>query len=547
MTGSPRLALLLAGAGRLRLLAWPLAVAVLLGATGASVAGLYDDAASRRAYAASLAAADILTAIGGASGGLGQLGGIIANEMASMAIPLLALAGLLLAIAATRGEEDAGRTELLTARPLGRLAPLTAGAATVTGSLVVLAALCLGVLAILGVPPVGAEAGTRGPADGGALVYVLSLLAYGLLFAGVGFVSAELARDAHTARAMALAVFAASYLVRAGVNGSGRGVAAGGEEIGLSWITPVGWLDAVAPFGAMRWAPLVALAGAAGLLMALAMVLRSRRDLGSGLIASRPGRTAARPSLGTPLGLAWRLARSSVLGWGIAALAFAVLMGSQLPAWIGALRASEAMIEAMGMQADASTITRMTLSLCAMLGAVAGISILGGLTSEERSEQLSLLLSRPVPRWRIWGAWTAVAIASGVGITAVSGAAYAASGRLALAGDEHLDAFSIPDAALATAVQLVPVALLIALATLRAGWSGRPLWPTWALIGVLAALLLVGPSLDLPDVVLTLAPFSAEGAVPVDDPVPAAIVAELALAAVACTAGGLRCTRRDLR
>lgn len=547
MTGTLRCALALARAGRMRLLVWPLAMAALAVMTAVSIDEFYAEPASRAAYAAALEMADVMTALGGASGGLAQLGGIIANELAIMVLPAVAIAGVMLAVASTRAEEDAGRTELVTARPVAHRAPLLGAFAPVTASLLLLAALIVGAMTLVGVPLIGAEDGIAGPADGGALGYGMALAAYGLLFSGVGFVVAELARDARSARMTGLAVVALAYLVRVGVNGAGRGVTAGDDAVGLSWITPVGWFDAVAPFAHMRWSPLLVLAAAALALHVLAIVLRGQRDLGAGLIAARPGPVAAPRRLGTPLGLAWRLARGSLLGWLLGVVALAALMGSQLPAWIGALQQSEAMLELMGMDADASAVTNMTMAFSALLAASAGIGRIGALAEEEDSERLALTLSRPVGRVRLWSASVGVALAGAAGILIVAGLVYAATGWVALQGDEGaLDAFSVPDTILATAVLLAPTLLLVALAAAWTGWTGRSPWPAWALLGASAAILFLGPGLDLPEIVIGTAPLSAVGSVPVDDPVWGAVAVEAVLAAAAVVLGALRFARRDV-
>lgn len=547
MTGALRCALALARAGRMRLLAWPLAMAALAVMTALSIEEFYAEPESRSAYAAALEMADVMTALGGASGGLAQLGGMIANELAIMVLPAVAIAGVMLAIASTRAEEDAGRTELVTARPVAHRAPLLGAFVPVAVSLVLLAALVVAAMALADVPLIGPEPGIEGPADGGALGYGLALAAYSLLFAGVGFVAAELARDARSARMTGLAVVVLAYLVRVGVNGAGRGVVAGDEAVGLSWITPVGWFDAVAPFERMRWVPLIVLAATALALHVLAVVLRGRRDLGAGIIAERPGPVSAPRRLGTPLGLAWRLARGTMLGWLLGVVALAALMGSQLPAWIGALQQSEAMLELMGMSADASAVTNMTMAFSALLAASAGIGRIGALAEEESSERLALALSRPVGRVRLWSASAGVALLGAAGILVASGLVYAVTGWAALRGDDgKLDAFSVPDAALATAVLLAPTLLLVALAAAWTGWTGRSPWPAWALLGASAAILFLGPGLDLPDVVMDVAPLSAVGSVPVDDPVRGAVVVELLLAAAAVVLGAVRFARRDV-
>ena len=59
--------------------------------------------------------------------------------------------------------------------------------------------------------------------------------------------------------------------------------------------------------------------------------LSARRDLGAGLLPSRPGPPHARPSLLGPLGLAWRLQRGVFAGWAAALIVVGVAYGAVAP------------------------------------------------------------------------------------------------------------------------------------------------------------------------------------------------------------------------
>ena len=60
--------------------------------------------------------------------------------------------------------------------------------------------------------------------------------------------------------------------------------------------------------------------------------LEARRDFGAGLLAERPGRAGAPPRYATPLGLALRLQRGPIIGWTIAVVLGALLIGSVVKA-----------------------------------------------------------------------------------------------------------------------------------------------------------------------------------------------------------------------
>jgi ABC-2 type transport system permease protein len=64
------------------------------------------------------------------------------------------------------------------------------------------------------------------------------------------------------------------------------------------------------------------------LLIAIAYALVTRRDLGAGLLPASLGPATAKPSLRSPLALAWRMHSGSLLGWTIVAALFGLFIGS---------------------------------------------------------------------------------------------------------------------------------------------------------------------------------------------------------------------------
>ena len=66
-------------------------------------------------------------------------------------------------------------------------------------------------------------------------------------------------------------------------------------EPGLSWLSPIGWYQAMAAFADLTWWPiLLPLAAASGLVWT-ALRLFEHRDVGSGLWSARPGPAIAVP------------------------------------------------------------------------------------------------------------------------------------------------------------------------------------------------------------------------------------------------------------
>ena len=128
----------------------------------------------------------------------------------------------------------------------------------------------------------------------------------GLTFTGVALVAAQLTDGARAMYGITGAVIAVSYALRAIGDVS---------DNGLSWLSPIGWGQAMHPFSGERWWPALLPVVASVALVGAALALFVRRDVGSGLWPSRPGPGRASSRLLGTLGLAWRLQRGSIIGW----------------------------------------------------------------------------------------------------------------------------------------------------------------------------------------------------------------------------------------
>jgi ABC-2 type transport system permease protein len=239
-------------------------------------------------------------------------GGLLAWRTALQSAVLIGPASLLFIIRHTRTEEESGRRELLGSTVVGRYAPLTAALCVVLGANLAIAGLIAAGVAAIGLPLAG------------AIALGLSAAATGWVFAAVGGVVAQLTQSPGPARGLGLAAFAVAYVMR--IAGD-----AGGEQSArywLNWLTPLGWLRLTRAFAGERWWVFGLFAGLVAALVLVAFALSARRDLGAGLLPQRLGPASASPGLRTPLALAWRLHRGSLLAWTAGALLFGTLLGS---------------------------------------------------------------------------------------------------------------------------------------------------------------------------------------------------------------------------
>ncbi len=439
---------------------------------------------------------------------------------------LAALMSILLVVRHTRLEEQTGRAELVRADRVGRSAPLTATVlvaviTNVVGGLLVFVMLV----------------GYAGFAVQGSLVFAAAIAATGLAFAGVTTITVQLSQYARAAAGMAGGVLGLAYLLRAGGDMGAQG------GTGLSWTSPLAWPQQTAPFVLDRWWPLALSLGFAVVTTATGFVLSERRDLGASWLATRPGSAEGTESLGTPLGLALRLQRSGILGWGISlaigGLAFGAYADAMLDAF-GELPDVYAELFGGGDQLLAGYLAYMAVFMAYLVAAFA-VTAVQGLRSEETGGRLEPVLATPVGRWTWLGSNLAVIAGAVVVMMAVAGF-FSGVGAALVTGDvRHLWELTV-----AHLNQVPAVWVVLAMATLLFGVLPRAVPAAWALVafGLIAGTF--GPLLDLPEAVLDLSPFAPAAAMPLEGFRFAPVLVLTLLAAGIAAVGFLAFRRRDL-
>ncbi len=307
LLGTPALVRFVLRRDRIRLPVWVGSILAITFLTAKAVASTYDTPAEIASYAQNLGNSPATIAMAGPPVALDQIGGILVYETSLIALLGVALMAAFTVVRHTRGDEEEGRTELLVSTVVGR----HAGAAA---SVLVAAAAAL----VVGLGVTASMLAVDMPAQG-AWLYGASVAALGLVFAAVAGVCAQLMSHARSATGLVLAVLAVSFLLRA---------VGDVQESLLSWLSPIGWSQQVRVLDQNRWWPLLTSAGLTALLLAATVLLATRRDVGSGIVPARPGPGDAAASLRSPLALAWRLQRGSVLAWAVGVFVLGAMFGS---------------------------------------------------------------------------------------------------------------------------------------------------------------------------------------------------------------------------
>lgn len=516
---------------------WIGGIALLGIAIASAITTQFADETERAAIVAIAAGNPAFLFLRGLPEGL-SVGAVAFFQGYSFTAVLAGLMSTFLVVRHSRADEEAGRAELLGSTPIARSTTL---AATIV--LGMLANLVLAVLLALAYVAGGL------PVEG-SIIAALAVAAVGLVFVGIAAVIAQLMPSGRSANGVASAVVIGAYLVR----GIGDALGTPSDDLltvtpsPISWLSPIGWGQATRPYSEPTLLPLLLSLAVFAIVSALALALRSRRDLGSSLVPDRSGRAAARLGGRSVLGLAWRLQRSTVLGWAIGVLVLGSIAGGLAPVVAQAVAENDTLAGLIGSlvpgtEAEtADVFIAALLGIGGVLGGAAGVQAVLRLRAEEVEGRAELMLATPVSRVRWVGATVIVAAVSVLIVSLALGVA--TGGALARSSGEASDALRYVGAAFAHA----PAALVfVAVTTLVFALVPRvTIALGWGLLVIGFVLGQFGELLGLPEWVQAISPFFHSSAVPVVELDVVAVVVMIAVAAAGVAVALVTLQRRDL-
>ncbi|RLL67670.1 ABC transporter permease [Streptomyces sp. Z26] len=512
---------------RVRLPVWIGALTLTTVGTLSSFTTQYPDAADRRAAAGTMdsPAGLAMTGPGHYLDDYGH-GAMMGHQMLGFVLVMVGLMSVLTVTRHTRTEEETGRAELVRAAAVGRHAQLTAALCAAA-----LANAALGLLLAVGLGASGAE----GVTWGGSLLYGAAHTAVGLVFAAVAGITAQVSQFSRGASGMALAAIGAAYALRAA------------GDVGnatLSWLSPIGWAQRTYVYVDDRWWPLLPALALAAAATAVAYRLSTRRDVGAGLRATRPGRPAASRALTHPLGFAVRLHRGTATGFGAGLLLLGMMYGSILGDAADMVEDIPELRDALREIGGASVTESFASTVMIVLAVVAAVYVVMAALrpqSEETSGRAEPLLATGLSRTRWAGTHLAVAMAGGTALLALSGLGFGAAGAAAT-GDGGL----FLDLLLAPLAYAPALWVTVGVTAVLFGWLPRATAAAWALPVYAFVVGYLGTVLGFPDWTGDLSPFGYVPRLPAEEMRWTPVVALTALAAALVAFGLAGFRRRDL-
>jgi ABC-2 type transport system permease protein len=313
------------------------------------------------------------------------LGAIVWRGASQLAL-VLAIGSLLTVIRHTRVDEETGRSELIRAYEVGPYASLTAALIlTIIGNLV------SGVLIALSIIALGGSAA-------GSFVFGATMSVIGCFFAGIGALGVQFRENSGSARGIGMVVVGLGIMMMILNN------MLGGDTI-LKWLIPMAWQRVTRPFAGNYGWGLLYFVVMAGIPIVISYVLSNRRDLGAGVLPSRPGPREGAPNFSSPLALAWRLHKKSFFGWLMGTLVYIVAFSAISPGlsqsggisgWLSSLGGTD-----WAKQAGLGYVfISIAIYLVSIVVAVYGMTAVLRIKKEENEGRAELLIDKQVSRMR---------------------------------------------------------------------------------------------------------------------------------------------------
>jgi ABC-2 type transport system permease protein len=522
LAGTPQLVRLYLRRDRIRIPVWILAILVFVLSTASSVEGLYPTRADLAAAAEVIASNPTQVALNGPALALDTLGGRTTWEIGATGLVIVALMSIFLVGRHTRAEEESGRLELVRSAVVGRYAPVVAALTVAVAVNAVLAILITFGLMSYDLPPAG------------SIGLALSLTSAGIVFAAVTVVAAQVTEHARGVYGMAAAALGVAYTLRA-IGDVGDGT--------LSWLSPIGWGQAIRPFADERWWPLLLAAGFSAVLVAIALKLIAIRDVGAGLVHPRPGPARASGILMRPVGLAVRLQRGSLIGWIVGLFLLGAAYGSIGTDVEDMLRDSPDLSKAFSVSGATLTDSFFAaiLLVLALIGSGYAIQSTLRLRGEENAGRAEPVLATALSRWRWVGSYLTVALG---GTVAVVGAGGLGAG---LAFGYASGDLGVTSRLLGAALVQVPaVWVLIGVAVALFGLFPRGAHAAWGALAACVVFGMFGQLFEFPNWLMNASPFQHVPQLPAAefDAIPVLLLVAVAAGLILLGLAGFR--RRDV-
>jgi ABC-2 type transport system permease protein len=453
-------------------------------------------------------------------------GAMMSHFMLLFTAVAVGIMSILYAIRHTREDEEAGRTEMIRSLPTGHLSNLTA---------VILVAVIMNMILFLAVGLGLYSLGFESMDFQGSMLYGAVLGATGIFFTALTCFFAQLSSNTRTVVGYSFGFLILAYFI--------RGIGDVGNEV-LSLLSPLGLILRAQVYVNNYWWPVLLTIGISVICFGIALYLNSIRDLESGFISAKPGKMRASRLLASPLGLALRLLKSTIIAWTIGMFVLGTAYGSVLGDLEGFLTTSDA-IKQMIPEVEGFSLTErfmtMLMMIMSILGAIPPLMYVLKLKAEEKSARTEQLHATAVSRSNIFGSYTLIGVAGTIIIQFVSIIGLWSSAKFVM--DDPISLQMLLKAGFA---HLPALWILVGLAVTLIGWAPKFTGLVWLYLGYSFFVGYLGEMLKLPDWMAKLSPFGHTPQIPVEEVTALPIILLTLIALILTAIGFVGYNRRDI-
>ncbi|WP_018932507.1 ABC transporter permease [Gracilibacillus lacisalsi] len=423
-------------------------------------------------------------------------GAMMANQMLLFTAIVLGIMSILMITKLTRKQEEEGKFELIRSMPVGRLSSLSSALIVVA-----LVNLIIGLITSIGLILINVESIDVE----GSIMYGAVLAVTGLMFTGITAVITQLTETSRGAIGLSIAVLLLAYFVRAIGDVSSEA---------LSLLSPLGLILRTEVYVENIWWPIIVSVVIALVFTVLAFYLHNRRDLGAGLLPSKPGKKEASKLLLSPLGLILRLQRTQIISWLVAMLFFGASYGSVLGDLESFFADNEMFQQLLGDNSEYTMTEQFMMMLMVILSIFATIPMVISflrVRGEEKKERNDHLLTTGISRYKLLSYYLGVSVV--IGAVSLFIALYGLWAAGAAVMDDPIPLENI----LKAGMSYVP-AMLIVLALANLLFAFLPKWTSlvWAYLVFSFFTVYLGGMIDIPEWLANISSFNHIPQIPVE-------------------------------
>lgn len=514
----------------LRLSVWTVVLIGLFVGVAAKFNGLYGSKNAIEQIIKTLKTPAMVSLFGKMPSGPYTTADVFASEMTVFMAIIAAIMNFYFIIHNTRGEEEDGILEMIQAHSVGRLSNLSAALLEVF-----ILNLVIGLIYSLGLQ----FANLAGTDTNGNFLLGLGLGTVGFMFASIAAVIAQLTDNSRTASILSYLVFGIMYIARMITDVS---------HPKYTWLVPMGWVEKFSTYKDNNWLPVLLMLILSIIMTLLAFYLNSHRDVGSGLIATRAGKSHASIFLRGPISLSWRLNRVSILVWFFGIMILGATYGSVFNTIGDILKTNPMMKQLLDTKAiNAANILiikefiALLVIVFAVLALVPGISLINYLKTGESKGYLEIIHATPTSRTRLY--FSTLFLATLTSIAVFFGGLYG----LYIGGNavmsHHLDLSIFLRSFYG---YLSPLLVLIGISAFLIGWLPKLVAINYGYLILAFFIQYFGKLLKLPDWSSKISPFGFIDKVPVKNFDIATFWWQIGIAVILIGIGYIGYRRRDL-